>query len=503
MVGRYHFENGKVTYSNQLYDTRARRILQYYGYNMSRAKVSWYTIFSPIDETAFQKHKAIKFNETLHVNPSVCFWKSRSGDPVMAITEGFDTPTELELKPSLKVKGFYMFNNVNFPPYFQLGHSRPGNTLLDNPAHEQTDKNGTIWVSVIDVTHPTSQHPDNWQAKLRIYTIKGHTRTLKGTYELNIFNETKCNQNLTLNDKTQFPGYTHFIQTTKNYILLPQTSYRYDFCKEKKNGAKVMPGFLKSYEWHPDVNASITVFERKDMTKIHHVVLPYPKFFTHDINAFEDSTHIYLDTLAFDNVDPYLKVAMIREAIGGFKWKSSFLRIAIDKASWVYDVSKSGPLTKTDPHTASEFTQINYAGYHQEYYTYTYFVENALYRETKVGKLNVLTSSIIYWNPPLGYYPQEPIFVQSPGKTGEDEGILLCSGPISNPKGTSFLAILNAKDMKQIALVKNPNTALFGLHNRFYPTKQQPSSASMPQPQQHVDLLITFLLVFVAFIYFR
>ena len=166
-----------------------------------------------------------------------------------------------------------------------------------------------------------------------------------------------------------------------------------------------------------------------------------------------------------------------------YNWSSSFMRIAIDKRTWLYDPAKSMSLTNQHPYGKAEFPVINYDRFHQKDYTYAYFVHNALYRGAKVAKLNVKTKKIIYWDPPAGYYPHEPVFVQADGAVGEDEGIIISAGPISSPAGTSFMVILNAKDLSQLALVKNPNNAPYGLHNRFYKvgpnTTKAPSTTKM------------------------
>ena len=167
-----------------------------------------------------------------------------------------------------------------------------------------------------------------------------------------------------------------------------------------------------------------------------------------------------------------------------YNWNSSFMRIAIDKRTWLHDPAKSMSLTEQEPYGKAEFPMINYDRFHQKDYTYAYFVHNALYRGAKIAKLNVKTKKIIYWDPPTGYYPHEPVFVQADGAIGEDDGIIISSGPISSPAGTSFMVILNAKDLSQLALVKNPNNAPYSLHNRFYkvgPNKAPSTTKMIPK----------------------
>ena len=476
MVGRYKIHKGKVEYSNKRFDSRDTRIWMHYDMNISRSKVNWLTVFADIDVPAYKKNENTSFNETLPITPTVNFWKSGSEGPVFAVTESFYSPTALKTSPDLEIIGMYTgkFKTEGFPSSFRPGS---GHAIVNNPAHEQTDPDGTIWTSTLDIEYFSKTKKDNLEVAVVVYKIKGKERIFAARHVLGRYNISSCSS-LKQADLDVMPGYTHFIQTTEKYILVPQTSYRFDYCRDYNNRNKIVPGFLRSYAWHPDVNSSILIFERQNMTRVHHVYLPYAKFFTHDINAYEDDSHVYLDTFAYNDADVYLKVPQLKSMLNNLSWNASAICVAIDKRSWSYDAVKSGPLTETDPFGKAEFPMINYERCHQKNYSFAYFVANALYRSAKIAKLNVKTKKAIFWTPPLGYYPQEPIFVQSDSATGEDDGLILCSGPVSNPLGTSFLAILNAKDLAQIALIKNPNGAPMGLHNRFYKRKETQISSS-------------------------
>jgi len=490
MVGRYKFDNGKVEYSNRFFDSRNTRIWKHYGMNISRSKVSWPTVFADIDIDAYRKEANISYNETLPFSPSVTLWKSREQDPILAVTESFYSPTAVETSPDLDILGMYMgrFHDKGFPSSFRPGS---GYRIVSNPAHEQTDPDGTVWSSTLEIEQFSKAKQDNLEIAVVVYSIKGNNRTLASRHVLGKYNISSCSS-LKQADLDVMPGYTHFIQSTSKHILVPQTSYRFDYCLDHMNKDKIVPFFLGSFTWHPTVNSSILVFERDNMTNVHHVYLPYARFFTHDVNAFEDETHVFLDTFVYSNADAYTMIPQLENIINDYSWNASAIHIAIDKRTWSYDASKSGPLTETDPFGKLDFPCINYERYHQMSYTFTYFVVNSLYRGAKIAKLNVITKRMIYWTPPFGYYPQEPAFIQSEGEVDEDEGIILCSGPVTNPPGTSFLAILNAKDLSQKALIRNPNAAPFGLHNRFYKrNKSNMSSSSNISP----FLTLLYLLV--------
>jgi len=481
MIGLYNIDNGKVKYSNKFFDSRNTRIWKHYGMNISRSKVSWPTAFADINIDAFKKEASKSFNETLLFNPSVNFWKSREQDPILAVTESFYSPTAVKISPDLDIIGMYMgrFHDKGFPSSF---HPGSGYRIINNPSHEQADPDGTVWSSTLEIEQFSKAKQDNLEIAVVVYSIKGNNRTLASRHVLGKYNLSSCSS-LKQADLDIMPGYTHFIQTTSKHVIVPQTSYRFDYCLDYKNRDKIVPGFLRSYAWHPTVNSSVLVFERENMTNVHHVYLPYAKFFTHDVNAYEDATHMYLDMFAYRNADIYLIFPQVKNILNDLSWSASAIRVAIDKRGWSYDATKSAPLTETDPFGKLDYPSINYERYHQRSYSFIYFIANSHNRGAKIAKLNIFTRKMIFWTPPFGYYPQEPIFVpsvlaQSEWGNDEDNGIILCSGPISNPPGTSFLAILNAKDLSQVALIKNPNAAPFGQHNRFYKKKDSKRSAS-------------------------
>ena len=54
-------------------------------------------------------------------------------------------------------------------------------------------------------------------------------------------------------------------------------------------------------------------------------------------------------------------------------------------------------------------------------------------------QINVVTGAILRYPLPLGFYGQEPAFLQRPGTWGEDEGVLLLQGLDANQnKGGSL-----------------------------------------------------------------
>lgn len=72
------------------------------------------------------------------------------------------------------------------------------------------------------------------------------------------------------------------------------------------------------------------------------------------------------------------------------------------------------------------------------------------------------------WHVP-GEYPSEPWFVERPGAVSEDDGILFVP-VIKGFENSTYLVMLNAKDMTVISEAKVPTNIPYSLHGRFFPS---------------------------------
>lgn len=70
------------------------------------------------------------------------------------------------------------------------------------------------------------------------------------------------------------------------------------------------------------------------------------------------------------------------------------------------------------------------------------------------------------WKEP-GALAGEPVFVARPGGVDEDDGILLTL-VINAMKGHSFLLILEAKSLQEVARTGPFDFTPYGLHGNFY-----------------------------------
>jgi beta,beta-carotene 9',10'-dioxygenase len=65
-----------------------------------------------------------------------------------------------------------------------------------------------------------------------------------------------------------------------------------------------------------------------------------------------------------------------------------------------------------------------------------------------------------------GTFPGEPVFVASPEAQDEDDGVVL-SVVLDGRRGTSFLLVLDAHTLEELARASVPHHIPFGFHGSF------------------------------------
>jgi carotenoid cleavage dioxygenase-like enzyme len=113
-----------------------------------------------------------------------------------------------------------------------------------------------------------------------------------------------------------------------------------------------------------------------------------------------------------------------------------------------------------------ELPRIDYEAVNAKNYRYAYGVGARDPRTSgftdQISKLDIKRSEQIHWNDREAY-PGEPVFVRRPGSHGEDDGVLL-SVVLDAARRTSYLLVLDARDMSELARAAVPYHIPFGFH---------------------------------------
>ena len=81
-------------------------------------------------------------------------------------------------------------------------------------------------------------------------------------------------------------------------------------------------------------------------------------------------------------------------------------------------------------------------------------------------KVDIRTGQARRWFEP-DCFPGEPIFVGPPGRTAEDEGLIL-SVVLDGARQNSFLLVLDAISFEEQARAEIPQPVLFGYHGAYF-----------------------------------
>jgi carotenoid cleavage dioxygenase-like enzyme len=116
---------------------------------------------------------------------------------------------------------------------------------------------------------------------------------------------------------------------------------------------------------------------------------------------------------------------------------------------------------------ALELPRINYGRCNERPYRYVWGVSDGPDSGwlEQIVKADVAERRTVVWEEP-GSYPGEPVFVAAPDAKAEDEGVLL-SVVLNGERGNSFLLVVDARSLDELARAEVPHHIPFGFHGQY------------------------------------
>jgi carotenoid cleavage dioxygenase-like enzyme len=123
------------------------------------------------------------------------------------------------------------------------------------------------------------------------------------------------------------------------------------------------------------------------------------------------------------------------------------------------------------PGVSVELPRINYRRNNMREYRWAYATSIGRDADwfSELVKIDVGSGDVRRWAQP-GCYPGEPVFVERPGATGEDDGAVL-SVILDAESGHSFLLVLDAATFEEVARAEAPHPIPFGFHGQYFRDK--------------------------------
>jgi carotenoid cleavage dioxygenase-like enzyme len=250
------------------------------------------------------------------------------------------------------------------------------------------------------------------------------------------------------------PAYMHSFGLTERWLVLAEFPFVVNPLALALSGRP----YIENYRWKPERGTRFTLVDRVSGESVAGFQTE-PCFAFHHVNAYEDGDEVIVDLCAFADAgvieDLYLERLRAGKPVASAELTRFRLRLS-DRAV------KRERLADED----IELPRINYARCNERPYRYVWGVGNGAggWLE-RIVKIDTAERTTLSWSQP-GCYPGEPVFVARPHAEDEDEGVLL-SVVLDAGAGTSFLLVLDAADLSELARAEVPHHIPFGFHGQF------------------------------------
>jgi beta,beta-carotene 9',10'-dioxygenase len=250
------------------------------------------------------------------------------------------------------------------------------------------------------------------------------------------------------------PAYMHSFGLTERFFVLVE----FPFVVNPARLALAGRPYIENYRWKPKLGTRFTLVERDGGRTIRGFQTE-ACFAFHHINSFEVGDEVLVDVCALPDPtiigDLYLDRLRAGQPIPRSHPTRFRLRLA-DRSVQREPLGDGG----------LELPRIDYARRNGRAYRYAWGndVGPGGWLE-QVVKLDTYTGRSIRWSQ-AGCYPGEPVFVARPAGELEDDGALL-SVVLDAHAQTSFLLILDARDLRELARAEVPQHIPFGFHGQF------------------------------------
>ena len=300
--------------------------------------------------------------------------------------------------------------------------------------------------------HLTTAHPhmDRASKGMLNYAAKLGPRT---SYRFFLLRPGESKPKLIASRAVREPGYMHSFGLTERWLVLAE----FPFVVNPPRLAFSGRPYIENYRWKPELGTRFHLFDR---TTGEHAG-PFEadaRFGFHHVNSFEDGDEVVVDICTFADAGIVEDLYMERLRAGKPVAEPSLERFRISPGA----AAVTSERLVDEP---IELPRINYGRCNERPYRYTWGVGSDGGWLDRIVKADVVEGRSTTWAEP-GCFPGEPVFVAAPEGTEEDEGVLL-SIVLDGEKGNSFLLVLDAGSMDELARAEVPHHIPFGFHGQF------------------------------------
>ena len=408
MLHRFGFEGGRVSYANRFLRSRAYRAAE------ERGRIEYSEFATDPCRSLFSRVMSM-FSPKISDNGNVNL--TRLGERFAAMTE---TPLPVEFDPrTLESAG--------------LGWKVPG---VLTTAHPHLDRaSGGI------LNYAAKLGPRN---RYRFFLVRPGSREAEVVAELPV----------------REPSYMHSFGLTERWFVLAE----FPLVVNPLHLALGRRPYIENYRWKPELGTRITLLDRAGGAPAG----PFEAdalFAFHHVNAFERDGEVNIDLCAYPDAGLVEDLYMERLRAGSPVPNAELLRLRVSP--------DTGRVRRERlAEHGFDLPRINYGSVSERPYRFAWgagvgesgWIDHIVRADLEAG-----TSE--RWSQP-GCFPGEPVFVAAPGSANgsrtaaEDEGVLL-SVVLDGERETSFLLVLDARSLEELARAEVPHAIPFGFHGQF------------------------------------
>jgi beta,beta-carotene 9',10'-dioxygenase len=248
------------------------------------------------------------------------------------------------------------------------------------------------------------------------------------------------------------PAYMHSFGLTERWLVLAEFPFVVNPITIPLSGRP----YIENYRWKPELGTRITLVDRSTGE----ATGPFETdafFCFHHANAYEENGSVVVDACTYPNAEIVEDLYLARLREGKPATRAELRRFRIDVGS--------GAVAHEQLAEGLELPRINYGRHNERPYRYVWGVDAKTGWVDRIVKADTESGSISEWAED-GCSPGEPVFVAAPEATAEDEGVLL-SVVFDSGSGRSFLVVLDAADLSELARAEAPHGIPYGFHGQF------------------------------------
>lgn len=250
------------------------------------------------------------------------------------------------------------------------------------------------------------------------------------------------------------PAYMHSFGLSERWFVLAE----FPFVVNPLRLVLANKPYIENYRWKPQLGTRFTLVDRYSGEATGGFEAE-ACFGFHHVNAYDDEGEVVVDACVYEDATIVEDFYLDRLRAGKSLPDTELARFRLDL--------RSRSLRRERLTDASvELPRINYGLCNERPHRYVWGVNSGESGFVeRIVKVDVDDGATSAWSRP-GCFPSEPVFVARPDAAIEDDGVLL-SVVLDTECESSFLLVLDAANLEEVASAEVPHHIPFSFHGQF------------------------------------